>query len=138
MSKQERVENFGVVAAASLAIAALAPLASRLVAPVTSLDAGQRASAGISIELLASARDSARFSDELLNPLASQAEGGSPVEVQGAAVPAAKLAGLNAAIRAIESGGHDVGFLMLDTQTSTTVSYHADRSFYSASSIKGP
>ena len=33
MSKQERVENFGVVAAASLAIAALALLASRLVAP---------------------------------------------------------------------------------------------------------
>ncbi len=53
-------------------------------------------------------------------------------------MPAAKLADLNAAIRAIESGGHDVGFLMLDTQTGTTVSYHADRSFYSASSIKGP
>lgn len=115
MSKQERVENFGVVAAASLAIAALALLASRLVAPVTSLDAGQRASAGTSIELIASARDSVCFSDELLNPLASQAEEGSPVEVQGATVPAAKLADLNAAIRAIESGGHDVGFLMLDT-----------------------
>lgn len=138
MSKQERVENFGVVAAASLAIAALALLASRLVAPVTSLDAVQRASAGTSIELIASARDSVRFSDELLNPLASQAEEGSPVEVQGATVPAAKLADLNAAIRAIESGGHDVGFLMLDTQTGTTVSYHADRLFYSASSIKGP
>lgn len=138
MSKQERVENFGVVAAASLAIAALALLASRLVAPVTSLDAGQRASAGISIELLASAGTRLASQTSSSIPWHRRPRGALPVEVQGATVPAAKLADLNAAIRAIESGGHDVGFLMLDTQTGTTVSYHADRSFYSASSIKAP
>lgn len=138
MSKSNGTENFAAVAGITLAIAAAALLAGSLAAPAPSAGSMSQAGAAGSVELLASARESVSFADELLDPLSARAQESSPVEVSGATVAPAKLADLDAAIHGIEAGGHDVGFLMLDAQTGATVSYHADRSFYSASSIKGP
>lgn len=45
---------------------------------------------------------------------------------------------LSAITRDIESAGYEVGYMMLDINTGITVSYNADKAFYSASSIKGP
>lgn len=45
---------------------------------------------------------------------------------------------LSAAVKAIESNGYQVGFVLKDLNTSITVSYNADSSFYTASSLKGP
>lgn len=45
---------------------------------------------------------------------------------------------LRRAISAVESGGRSVGFVMVDLRSGATVSYNANRSYYSASSIKGP
>ena len=63
---------------------------------------------------------------------------GDPVKVDGATATLGQLSPLTNAVRTIEADGHEVGFVMLDVSTGVTVSYHPDRSFFSASSIKGP
>lgn len=45
---------------------------------------------------------------------------------------------LSAAVKTIESNGYQVGFVLKDLNTGITVSYNADSSFYTASSLKGP
>lgn len=45
---------------------------------------------------------------------------------------------LSQAIGTIEHDGYEVGFALLDVDTGITISYNANSSFYSASSIKGP
>lgn len=45
---------------------------------------------------------------------------------------------LTEATEALEAEGFEVGFALVDINTGITVSYNADSSFYSASSLKGP
>lgn len=142
LREPDGTDHFGAVASITLAITAVAVLVTVLVAPAQgpSQAPDQQTGAqvvGASIETAASG-DARPFAEELLDPLTTQPEESSRIEVAGATVDTSALAELEAAIDVIEADGHDVGFLMLDAQTGATVGYHADRSFYSASSIKGP
>lgn len=66
-------------------------------------------------------------------PLVSGASASS-----SAATASAALDQLTQATRTIEDAGFEVGYVLLDVNTGMTVSYNADDTFYSASSIKGP
>lgn len=78
------------------------------------------------------------FADSLISTGLSAPEDPAGIVVSGASVTNDKIAPLHHATDAIEDAGYKVGYVLLDVNTGTTISYNADTAFYSASSLKGP
>lgn len=124
------VGGIGWALSDAMSAAATTPLASG--PTLVSLGASEKTS-----------QDSASsYSDKLLQPeefSESIEESAVTPTITGASKTAPEAsASLVGAVEAIHTEGYEVGYALIDIKTGISVSYNADSSFYSASSLKGP
>ena len=75
------------------------------------------------------------FQEDVMN---QKTAGKTITGIGGFQLTDAQKSALQSAVNTAESGGRNVGFLMVDITTGKGVAYNAESKFYSASTVKGP